>query len=75
MRASPIVVGSIGFQDAAQVVLAQDHDVIQTLPTGIVTLLNEDRKKPACGDPHAAAAHQVSIAAARKLRCVDAEVR
>ncbi len=28
-----VVVGSIGFVDPAQVVLAQDHDVIQALPT------------------------------------------
>jgi hypothetical protein len=42
---------------------------------GLVTLLKEERKKAACPSPQATAARQVSIAAARKPRCVDAEVR
>jgi hypothetical protein len=42
--------------------------------TGFVTLLNEEREKAAGREPQATAARQVSIAVARKLRCVDAEV-
>ena len=30
-----VVVGSVGLEDPAQVALAQDHDVIQALPTRI----------------------------------------
>jgi hypothetical protein len=33
VRSRSVVIGSIGFQDSAQMVLAQDHDVIQALPT------------------------------------------
>ena len=43
--------------------------------TGFVTLLNEEREKDACRNLQATAARQVSIAVARKPRCVDAEVR
>jgi hypothetical protein len=32
MRSHMVVVGSIGLEDPAQMVLAQDHDVIQALP-------------------------------------------
>jgi hypothetical protein len=42
---------------------------------GFVTLLNEEREKLRVISPQATAARQVSIAAARKPRCVDAEVR
>jgi hypothetical protein len=33
IRSTMVVVGSISFEDPPQVVFAQDHDVIQTLPT------------------------------------------
>ena len=33
VRSEPVVVGSVGFEDPAQMVFAQDHDVIQALPT------------------------------------------
>lgn len=33
MWSDMVVVGSIGLEDPAQVALAQDHDVIQALPT------------------------------------------
>ena len=42
---------------------------------GFVTLLNEEREKTAGRKPQATAERQVSIAAARKPRWVDAEVR
>jgi hypothetical protein len=42
---------------------------------GLVTLLNEEREKLRITSPQATAARQVSIAAARKPRCVDADVR
>jgi hypothetical protein len=32
MRSEFVVIGSIGVEDPAQMVLAQDHDVIQALP-------------------------------------------
>ena len=34
MRAGPIVIASIGFQDATQMHLAQDNDVVHTLTPG-----------------------------------------
>ena len=44
--------------------------------TGFVTLLNKECKEAACRkSPQATTARQVSIAAARKPRCVDADVR
>jgi class 3 adenylate cyclase len=33
MRSESVVAGSIGFKDSAQVVFAQDHQVVQALPT------------------------------------------
>jgi hypothetical protein len=33
VRSEPVVVGSIGFEDPAQMVFAQDHDVVQAVPT------------------------------------------
>jgi energy-coupling factor transporter ATP-binding protein EcfA2 len=43
---------------------------------GFVTLLNRERKEASCSKSlQATAARQVSIAMARKPRCVDAEVR
>jgi hypothetical protein len=33
MRPDLVVVSSIGFEDPAQVAFAQDHDMIQALPT------------------------------------------
>src|SRR5262249_18571131 len=33
VRSVPVVVGSIGFEDSAQMVFAQDHHVVQALPT------------------------------------------
>jgi catechol 2,3-dioxygenase-like lactoylglutathione lyase family enzyme len=42
---------------------------------GFVTLLNEEREKLRVISPQATTARQVSIAAARKPRCVDADVR
>src|SRR5260370_29236111 len=42
----------------------------------LVTLLNKECKEAACRkSPQASTARQVSIAAARKRRCVDADVR
>jgi len=43
--------------------------------TGFDTLLNKERKRPRAASFQATAARQVSIATARKPRCVDAEVR
>jgi hypothetical protein len=48
---------------------------IKSLRHGFVTLLNEEREKLRIVIPQATAARQVSIAAARKPRCVDADVR
>ncbi len=45
------------------------------VPDGFVTLLNEEREKLRVVIPQATAARQVSIASARKPRCVDADVR
>jgi putative transposase len=42
---------------------------------GFVTLLNDEREKLRVISPQATAARQVSVAAARKPRCVDADVR
>jgi hypothetical protein len=33
MRSTFVIVGNIGFEDAAQVFLAEDHDVVQALRT------------------------------------------
>ena len=33
VRSKPVVVSNIGCEDLAQAVFAQDHDVIQALPT------------------------------------------
>ena len=42
---------------------------------GFVTLVNEGREKGTCREPSSDGRAQVSIAAAREPRCVEAEVR
>src|SRR4029077_10264704 len=71
MRPKMVVVGSIGLEDLAQMVLAEDHDVIQALPTDradqplrVSVLPGRTRRRWSVPDPHGSKASRYGLAVA-----------